>query len=201
MRSDIAAQQESIELEALGFARPPAGVIAGLRHSKAAQVTDPENRRIIRISGTVEVKIETMDRTEVSPADDSGITLVRYSMEEEFSGGLVGKGTASHVGLFREDGTNTFTGAERITGTLDGRDGSFTISDAGFYDVHNIVHGRWTVVAGSGTAGLTGLRGSGEFTVATFDGVPRSIYIIDCWFEDDDSQEMGLPNPAAARLI
>lgn len=201
MRSDIAAQQESVELEALGFARPPAGVIAGLRASQAARVTDPENRRIIRISGTVEVKVETMERVKVSPADDSGIDLVRYSMEEEFAGGLVGRGIASHVGLFRPDGTSTFTGAERITGSLDGREGSFTISDAGFYDVQNIVHGRWTVVAGSGTGGLAGLRGAGEFTVATFDGVPRSIYIIDCWFEDDDSEEMIPPNPESARLV
>lgn len=201
MSSDIAARQESIELEALGFARPPAGVIAGLRDSKAARITDAEGRRIIRTSGTVEVKVESMDRVEVSPADDSGIALVRYSMEEEFSGGLVGKGVASHVGLFRSDGTNTFTGAERIHGTVDDREGSFTITDAGFYDVNNIVHGRWTVVAGSGTGNLVGLRGSGEFTVATFDGVPRSIYIIDFWFEDDDSGEIALPNPESARLI
>jgi hypothetical protein len=200
--SDIAARQESIELEALGFARPPAGVIAGLKDSKAARVTNAENRRILRISGTVEVKTESMQRFEVSPADDSGIAVVRYSMEEEFAGGLVGKGIAAHIGLFRPDGTNTFTGAERITGTLDDREGTFTITDAGFYDVNNIVHGRWTVVAGSGTRDLTGLRGSGEFTVATFDGVPRSIYLIDFWFqEDDDAEEMILPNPESARLI
>ena len=80
------------------------------------------------------------------------------------------------------------------------RASSFTITDAGFFDVNDIVHGRWTVVAGSGTGELTGLRGAGEFTVATFDGVLRSIYVIDCWFENDDDPA-GPPGPESVRPI
>lgn len=198
MRTDMAAQRESTELEALGFTHPPAGVIEGLRDSKAAHVTRAEHHPVIRVSGTVEVS--NVERHEVSPADDSGITVVRYAMDEEFSGGLVGKGTAAHIGVLRSDGSNTFTGAERISGVLNDREGSFTITDAGFFDVNDIVHGRWTVVAGSGTGELTGLRGAGEFTVATFDGVLRSIYVIDCWFENDDDPA-GPPGPESVRPI
>jgi hypothetical protein len=123
----------------------------------------------------------------ISPADDSGMSVVGYGMTEEFSGGITGTGTASHIAVVRADGSGSATGAERITGTLAGRRGSFTISSAGYNDTNGIAHGRWTVVAGSGTGELTGLRGEGDFHVARqIPGGPLAIDTFTYGFENQE---------------
>lgn len=169
--------------ESNGFTRPPSGA-ARVLQPPVGKPVGYENRG--QVSGHLAVKLETFWEEELSPADESGMALQRYGMHEEFTGGIVGLGNASHLRVTRKDGQNTFNGIERITGTLAGRKGSFVITDAGFYDQHNIVHGRWTVVAGSGTDELVGLRAEGEFIVAIdLASGPTSIYKLDYWFEED----------------
>jgi hypothetical protein len=182
------ADLETDDLQALGFTLPPAHAGAGL----GATAAMPGRSNGGRATSVVRVKPETYERTEVSPADASGMTLVRYGMTEEFTGGITGAGVASHVGVFRKDGSATITGVERITGTLAGRRGSFAISCAGYYDVHGIAHGTWTVVAGSGTDELVGLHGHGDFRVApAVPGGPLAIDSFTYWFDDGNSTTSG----------
>lgn len=165
--------------ESFGFTRPPTALAARL--GEHAQV-----------SGYVRVKTDTFYEREVSPADESGVSLVAYGMDEEFFGGISGHGTAAHLRVARGDGTNTFTGVERVTGTLAGLTGSFVITDAGYYTEHGTAHGRWTAVAGSGTGELEGLRAEGEFSVAiNAPGGPLSVYTLVYWF--DRTRKLPLP--------
>ena len=104
--------------------------------------------------------------------------MVETRLLEEFTGGLVGMGWADHVRVVRADGSATFTGLERIRGSLDSRVGSFTLTATGSTDTAGIVHGRWEVVTGSGTGELKGLRGHGEFTAVGHQASNTTTY----WF-------------------
>jgi hypothetical protein len=57
-----------------------------------------------------------------------------------------------------------------ITGTLDGRPGSFVLQGQGTYN-GKTARGQSHVVEGSGTGGLAGLSGTGE-SVSTHDDYP-----------------------------
>ncbi len=109
------------------------------------------------------VLVTGLDRRQVSPADDSGVSLVSTRMEEQFTGGLVGHGIAEHLRVTGPDGSDTFTGVERFTGGLGGRSGSFVLTANG-QTAGGVVRGVWHVVPGSGTGELAGLRGHGVFT-------------------------------------
>jgi hypothetical protein len=76
---------------------------------------------------------------------------------------LNGDAIAKHLRVMHEDGTGTFTCVERFIGSLDGQSGSFVLTAEGFTDNARVVHGRWEIVPGSGTAELTGLRGYAAF--------------------------------------
>lgn len=164
-------------IEALGFVLPPHDVPARLGPGAA------DDGAWRWVSGFVTVRLDSRKRSEISPADDSGMVLVSYTQTEDFAGGITGTGVATHVGIQRPDGTLSGTGVERIVGSLDGRQGSFVINDAGFYDTNNVAHGRMVVVAGSGTGELVGLRAQGDFTVAWTANGPVSIYNLAYRFE------------------
>lgn len=60
------------------------------------------------------------------------------------------------------DGTASFVGIERVTGTIGGRSGTFLLQDSGTV-AGGIVSGDWFVIPGLGTGELAGLRGGGGF--------------------------------------
>ncbi|GHO95757.1 hypothetical protein KSF_058050 [Reticulibacter mediterranei] len=113
---------------------------------------------------TGEVEVIDYQAKSIAEPDESGITLIETRLLEQFTGGLVGTGWADHVRVVKADGSATFSGVERVRGTLDGRAGSFTLTARGSTGTSGIVHGSWDVVSGSGTDALFGLRGHGEFT-------------------------------------
>jgi hypothetical protein len=83
-----------------------------------------------------------------APAD--GPPLTRATVRKRFSGGLEGESVAELLTC----GELAYAANERVTGTLDGRAGTFVLQ-----------HGAWEggqwgfVVPGSGTGELAGLRG------------------------------------------
>jgi hypothetical protein len=111
------------------------------------------------------------------PAD--GPVLTRIHVEESFSGDLSGEGVVEFLQAARADGSATFVGIERVTGTLGGRTGTFLLQDAGTVQ-GSIVSGDWFVVPGSGTGQLAGLRGEGGFRANL--GENAQIH-LDYWFE------------------
>jgi Protein of unknown function (DUF3224) len=77
------------------------------------------------------------------------------------------------------DGTASFVGIERVTGTIAGRRGTFLLQDSGTV-AGGIVTGDWFVVPGSGTGELTGLRGAGGFRANLGEGAEVTL---DYYFE------------------
>jgi hypothetical protein len=70
--------------------------------------------------------------------------------------------------FYRPDGTSTYVTLMTVTGTLDGRSGSFVLQGEGTYD-GTTARIRYSVVDGSGE--LAGLRGTGE-SESTHDDYP-----------------------------
>jgi hypothetical protein len=77
------------------------------------------------------------------------------------------------------DGSASFVGIERVSGSVAGREGTFLLQDAGTVD-GNVVSGDWFVIPNSGTGELSGLRGEGGFRASL--GENAQVY-LDYWFE------------------
>jgi hypothetical protein len=110
---------------------------------------------------------------------DEGPNLVEIRVSETFSGDIVGEGVVRFLQAVRKDGSASFVGIERVTGSIQDRTGSFLLQDAGTLE-GNEVKGEWFVIPGSGTEELRGLRGEGGFTADL--GQHASIS-LDYWFE------------------
>jgi hypothetical protein len=63
--------------------------------------------------------------------------------------------------MYSPDGRTTFTGLERIAGQLSGRKGSFVVRHEGTF-ADGALQTALTIVSGSATGDLCGLRGTGE---------------------------------------
>ncbi|CAL9460712.1 hypothetical protein SUDANB58_02643 [Streptomyces sp. enrichment culture] len=98
--------------------------------------------------------------------DTTGARLAHASATNTFTGGVEAAGTLCEYSIvYLPDGTGTFAGMELLTGRIDGREGAFALEERGTFDADGTVRCVFEVVAGSGTGELTGLRGSGGFTV------------------------------------
>jgi hypothetical protein len=111
------------------------------------------------------------------PAD--GPVLSRIHVEESFDGDIQGEGAVEFLQSANADGSASFVGIERVTGTVGGRQGTFLLQDAGTVDGDQ-VRGQWFVVPGSGTGELTGLRGEGGFHAKLGEGAQVRL---DYWFQ------------------
>ena len=108
-----------------------------------------------------------------------GPVLTRIHVEESFSGDISGTGVVEFLQAARADGSASFVGIERVTGTVAGRAGTFLLQDAGTVR-DNIVSGDWFVIPGSGTGELAALRGEGGFRANLGEGAQVHL---DYWFE------------------
>ena len=94
-------------------------------------------------------------------------------MKQNFDGAVVGDGAVEWLMSYRNDGTARFVGLQLVRGTVEDRKGTFVLETAGDFDG---TQATWkaTVVPGSGTGDLEGLRGKAKFGApkgpkATFD--------------------------------
>ena len=108
-----------------------------------------------------------------------GPVLTRIHVEESFSGDIAGDGVVEFLQAANPDGLASFVGIERVTGTVDGRAGTFLLQDAGTV-ASGLVSGDWFVIPGSGTGQLAGLRGTGGFRANL--GESAQVH-LDYWFE------------------
>jgi hypothetical protein len=108
-----------------------------------------------------------------------GPVLSRIHVEESFSGDIEGTGVVEFLQSANADGSASFVGIERISGTLAGRRGTFLLQDAGGVE-GTVVSGNWFVIPGSGTGELAGLRGTGGFRANLGEGAET---FLDYWFD------------------
>ena len=127
---------------------------------------------------TGRIDVKTYEPQPYEEVDD-GPNLVEIHVTETFSGDIEGEGVVRFLQAVRDDGSATFVGIERVTGSIAGRQGSFLLQDAGTLEGSS-VKGDWFVVPGSGTGDLAGLRGEGGFRAEL--GQHAAI-TLDYWFE------------------
>ena len=90
--------------------------------------------------------------------------LTRARVAKTFTGELEGEGRVEYLMTYRGDGSATFVGLERVVGRLGGRAGSFVLQRTGVFEA-GVAKETYSVVPGSGTGELTGLRGDGSSAV------------------------------------
>lgn len=90
--------------------------------------------------------------------------MTRASVMKTFTGDLAGEGQVEYVMMYRSDGSATFVGLERIVGTIGGKAGSFVLQRVGVFE-DGFAKESYSVVPGSGTGELRGLRGEGHTAV------------------------------------
>lgn len=115
----------------------------------------------MQATGTFEVKVVPL------PADDSVDTggFGRLSIDKTFSGGLEATSKGQMVGAFTAvEGSAGYVALERVTGSLDGRKGSFILQHNGTMQkgVSTMIV---KVVPDSGTDELAGLAGTMEIII------------------------------------
>ncbi len=92
------------------------------------------------------------------PAEDS--TLGRMSIEKEFRGDLVASGSGQMLtAMTGVQGSAAYVAIERVSGILEGREGSFALQHRGAMN-RGAQEMLVTVVPDSGTGELTGISGT-----------------------------------------
>ena len=99
------------------------------------------------------------------PSDRGAWEPGRMTIDKRFHGALdaTSQGTMLAVRT-DEDGSAGYVAIERVTGTLDGREGSFVLQHSGIMD-RGEKRLTITVVPGTGTGALAGLRGTVDIIV------------------------------------
>lgn len=90
--------------------------------------------------------------------------LTRATVTKTYSGDIEGEGRLEYLMMYRGDGSATFVGLERVVGRLAGMTGSFVLQRIGGFE-GGVAKESYSVVPGSGTGDLSGLRGEGSSAV------------------------------------
>ena len=90
--------------------------------------------------------------------------LTRASVVKTFTGDVEGEGRVEYLMMYRSDGSATFVGLERIVGRIGGKAGSFVLQRTGVFE-NGRAKESYSVVPGSASGALTGLRGEGSTDV------------------------------------
>ena len=115
----------------------------------------------MQAKGTFEVRVVPLAADEGTDTGGFG----RLSIDKTFSGDLTGTSKGQMVAAFTAvEGSAGYVALERVTGTLNGRKGSFILQHSGSMSkgAQNIIV---TVVPDSGTEELTGLAGTMQIII------------------------------------
>ncbi len=90
--------------------------------------------------------------------------LTRASVVKVFSGDIEGEARVEYLMMYGSDGSATFVGLERVVGRIGHRAGSFVLRRTGTFEGGQAKE-TYSVIPGSGTGELRGLRGEGTSAV------------------------------------
>jgi hypothetical protein len=90
--------------------------------------------------------------------------LTRASVTKTLSGDIEGDGQVEYLMMYRSDGSATFVGIERVVGRIAGKAGSFVLQRSGVFEDGQAKE-SYSVIPGSATGDLQGLRGDGSTAV------------------------------------
>jgi hypothetical protein len=130
--------------------------------------------------GTLTGEFELASRNEDTYQDLEGQRkLTRASVTQTFRGDVEGEGSVEWMMCYAEDGTARFVGMQRVEGVIDGHKGSVILETVGDFD-GTTAAGAWTVIPGSATGDLAGIRGGGRFEAPHG---PTATYTLDVTFD------------------
>ena len=133
-------------------------VTVAMAHAQAGQ-----GRKMMTATGTFEVKV-TPQKPDNAPAEAAG--LGRMSLDKVFHGGIEGTSKGEMLSSMSPvKGSAGYVAMERVTGTLDGKKGSFVLQHTATMD-RGAPSLSITVVPDSGTEELVGLTGSMKIDIA-----------------------------------
>ena len=137
----------------------------------AQSQTEPRTRAKAKI---------TVQNSEAKPYDQTvSPALVEIRLSETFTRGIDGESPVRALQVLRDDRSACLVSAQRFSGKLGGRQGTFVLQ--GSETVENgKIKATWFVIPGSGTSDLSGLRGEGGFD-GDFGKGPDGW--LDYWFE------------------
>jgi hypothetical protein len=90
--------------------------------------------------------------------------LTRASVTKTYSGDIEGEGQVEYLMMYRSDGSATFVGLERVVGRMGERTGTFILERTGVFESGEAKE-SYSVIPGSATGDLEGLRGDGSSAV------------------------------------
>jgi hypothetical protein len=97
----------------------------------------------------------------------NGTKTTKASIEYSFSGEIDGKASVEYLMFYRSfdpadmhASEATFTGLAQVTGSLDGKTGTFTVQENGTFSA-GIVNTTLLILEGSGIDGFKGISGQG----------------------------------------
>ena len=90
--------------------------------------------------------------------------MTRASVTKTFTGDIAGEGHVEYLMMYRSDGSASFVGLERVVGRIGGKAGSFVLQRTGTFEGGQAQE-SYSVIPGSGTGELRGLRGDGTSAV------------------------------------
>lgn len=108
-------------------------------------------------AGTIEMK--SWDEQPCAEAEGAP-KIACASGSDLYHGEIEGEATFKYLMMYRDDESCTFVGLERVVGRLGDRPGSFALRVSGVFE-GGAVKAAWSVIEGSGTGDLRGLRGGG----------------------------------------
>lgn len=132
-------------------------------------------------AGRVHAKARiTVRNSTATPFDQTASpALMEVHLNETFAGDIEGASPVRALEVHRNDKSASLVSLQRFTGKLGGRQGTFVLQ--GQESVENgKIKATWSVVPGSGTGELAGLRGEGGFEGEFGKG---SVGTLDYWFE------------------
>jgi Protein of unknown function (DUF3224) len=107
--------------------------------------------------------IQSWDESPWSEGQDPP-KLTRASVTRTYTGDIQGEGRVEYLMMYREDGSASFVGLERVVGQVAGRSGSFVLQRTGVFEGGQAKE-SYSVVPGSATGELAGLAGEGSSSV------------------------------------
>jgi hypothetical protein len=90
--------------------------------------------------------------------------LTRASVKKTFTGDIEGEGQVEYLMMYRSDGSATFVGLERVVGRIGGKSGTFVLQRLGEFEGGQAKE-SYSIIPGSATGDLRGLRGDGKSAV------------------------------------
>ena len=116
--------------------------------------------RAMAVTLTTKMRIASWDESPVEEfGDGSKLTRAQVRLSDGEEG--LASGSAGMLAYYRADGTSSYVTVMRLTGSLDGRAGSFVLRGEGAFD-GTTASGRMTVVTGSGSGELARISGTCE---------------------------------------